>query len=172
MNDFMGFNNVGIYPYNESDEVKALNKADTVGNIIEQVVGLGFSIGSNFLIRKAVKKIYEPTTIPEKIATYLGEVAISMAIGACSAHAIHDICHPFEQQKQQKLINNALYTSESTNMVSARVLNMAEQNIATGNLLLKSVYVPDDVPDNGLTMDNLREYLGEDDGEDTEDVDG
>ena len=139
-----------IYDNGPEEMIAELNKADKIGDILETVMTGALSIGSSFLVDKAVKKIYTPTTIPEKILTLLGEAAIGAAIGGAANNLVHECCHPLEQSKKQALMNNAIVLSAGSNELAKESIGLVRSNQELTNTMLNAFVIPDDISTDDL----------------------
>ncbi len=142
------------------DDFDKLQKADKIGNIIEYGVDACLGVGTEFLVHKAVEKIYEPQNIMERILLTTGELTLTAAITVGAGKGVHRLCHPFEEQKKQELVNRILILTDENNKLSEQVTELGRIAREEGDLLLRSIEVPDDIPDNGLNMSNFKDILG------------
>lgn len=136
-----------------------LEKADKVGNILEGVITTVMSAGISFIVGKGCKKIYEPQNLGEKILMYVGSAAIGTALGQCAGQAVHEVTHPLEQRKKQKLLNETIVLAQKQIELSQATIDVANAAHDEANMLLQAIYIPDDVPDNGLTMDDIKKSV-------------
>ena len=139
-----------IYDNGPEQMIAELNKADKIGDILETVMTGALGIGSSFLVDKAVKKIYTPTTIPEKILTFLGEAAVGAAVTGASANLVHQCCHPLEQSKKQALMNNAIVLSAGSNELAKESIGLVRSNQELTNTMLNAFVIPDDISTDDL----------------------
>ncbi len=137
---------------NNDEMINELNKADKIGDIIEGVANTVLGVGSSFLIHKAVKNIYTPKNLPEKILMYLGEAALSTAVTGAAANTVHDICHPFSEAKKEQMVNSTLVLLNGTNELAASALSLVQTTSNEGDLLCKAIYETVDVPDVGVDI--------------------
>ena len=134
-----------IYSNNPEQLIGELNKADKIGDILEMVITGVLGIGSSFLVNKAVKKIYTPETIPEKILIFLGEAAVGAAIGGAANNLVHDCCHPMEKAKKQALMNNSIVLSADSNELMRESVALVRANQELTNTMLTAFVIPDDI---------------------------
>ena len=144
---------------NNDEMINELNKADKIGDIIEGVVNTALGVGSSFLIHKAVKNIYTPKNIPEKILMYLGEAALSTAVTGAAAGTVHDICHPFSEAKKEQMINSTLVLLNGTNELAASAINLVQTTSNEGDLLCRAIYESVEVPDVSVDIEALKDSV-------------
>ena len=145
-----------IYTNDSEQMIAELNKADKIGDILESVISIALGAGSSFIVDKAVKKIYTPETLPEKILTFLGTAAIGAAVGGASNNLVHTCCHPFEQSKKQAIINNAIVLSSESNELTKESVALVRANQELTNTMLNAFVIPDDISTDSLnTVDDI-----------------
>ena len=144
---------------NNDEMINELNKADKIGNIIEWVVNAALGAGSSFFIHKAVKNIYTPKNIPEKILMYLGEAALSTAVTGAAANTVHDICHPFSEAKKEQMVNSTLVLLNGTNELAASAINLVQTTSNEGDLLCRAIYESVEVPDVSVDIEALKDSV-------------
>jgi hypothetical protein len=143
-----------IYGEEPGKIIEELNKNDKAGDILEIIISGALSIGSTFIIDKAVKKIYTPTNLGEKILTYLGTAALGVAVEGSIQKTVHDICHPFEEAKKQALVNNLLVTSTGSNDLAKEAIDLVRANQELTNTMLSAFVIPDDISTDDLNTVN------------------
>ena len=136
-----------------------LEKVDKVGNAIELAATILLSAGTSFVLKKGMDKVYKPEKIVEKVLMWVGNVAISSAIGYCAGQTVHCATHPLEQRKRQEITNKTLVLAQKQLELSQATIEVANAAHEEANLLLQAVYIPDDIPDNGLTMEDLKKDI-------------
>lgn len=141
------------------DRIEKENKADKTGNIVETVVEFIFGLGSSFLVNKAMKRVYEPKNIQEKILMGVGSTAVGMAISHCAGESIHGICHPKERYKRQQLINQMVELNEDNMQLTREVMDASRTIRKQGDLLCQAVDFPDDMENNGINIGNFESHL-------------
>lgn len=139
-----------IYTNDSERMIEELNKADKIGDILEGIIGIALGSGTSFIVGKAVKKIFTPTTIPEKILTFLGEAAIGAAVTGASTTLVHQCCHPLEQSKKQAIINETIVLSSQSNELTKESVALVRANQELTNTMLNAFVIPDDISTENL----------------------
>ncbi len=142
-----------------NDRINNANKADKAGDIIELVAEFIFGIGSSFLVNKAMSKIYTPKNVTEKILMGIGSGTVGIAISHCAGETVHEICHPYEKYKQQKLINQLININDESMELSKEIMQSSRTIRNQGDLLCKVVDFPDDMEDNGINFNNFTSHI-------------
>ena len=139
-----------VYNCEPEELIEGLNKQDKIGDVLETVISGAFGIGSSFIVDKAIKKVYTPETLPEKILTYLGTAAIGAAVSGASINLVHDMCHPTERAKKQALMNNAIVLSATSSELSRESMNLVRVTQELTDKMLTAFIIPDDISTDSL----------------------
>lgn len=143
-----------IYTNDSERMIAELNKTDKIGDILEGIIGIALGSGASFIVGKAVKKIFMPKTIPEKILTFLGEAAIGAAVTGASTTLVHQCCHPLEQSKKQAIINETIVLSSQSSDLSKEAIDLVRANQELTNTMLSAFVIPDDISTDDLNTVN------------------
>ena len=146
-----------------NDRINKANNADKAGDIAELIAELIFGMGSSFLVNKVVSKIYTPKNTTEKILSGIGSITVGMAISHCAGETVHEICHPFEKYKQQKLINQLIDINDGTMELSKEIMSSSKTIRNQGDLLCKAIDFPEE-EDNGINFNNFASHINLDGG--------
>lgn len=134
----------------QMEMINHLNRVDKVGDITEGILTCALGTGAAFIIDKAVKKIFTPSTIPEKILTVLGTAALGAAVSGATNTMIHECCHPFERSKKEGLMNNTLVMTGNAISLTQESIGLVRSNQELTNTMLDAFVIPDDISTENL----------------------
>lgn len=87
-------------------------------NAIEIGATTALSIGVDFAVNKAIEKVVNPQSIPEKILTGMGGLGVSCAANYGLYKLVHGILHPEEAHTYEALVNECMECVKTNTEVS------------------------------------------------------
>ena len=95
---------------------------------IEAGIVTALGTGVNFVVDKAIIKAVDPQTIPEKIMTGVGIVAVDLAVDYGICKMVHSLMYPNEIKKYEMLVEENIKAIQ-TNSELAKVMTEHEVKV-------------------------------------------